>query len=297
MKPKTDKPEIILDELQKVKSWFDQIKITTEGTRFEDILNNFINIVKYKQESSVNDYIKDYGFENYFYSALDALAFIDVYKGLSHYKGSLPKKKLKESLSGPLIPRNEILGDKNVNSRNTFFELEVASKLMLNDIQVIGFDDVNCNFENYRFFFECKRLLSKSNIESNINYAYTQLSRKLKNQNDRGIIALTFDKAYGFEGMLLDTSNFNDIEKKLNELGNIFIKENYPIWRSFNNKQIIGIILFIKFGTVYDKSKILKTEQTCVISLQSDIQINDKELLFRFSKVISKDLQPLYNKA
>lgn len=284
MIPRTEKPEIILKQIQEVDAWFKNNSINTKSTRFEIILDNLDQITK----TSINDFIKKYGFEIYFYTALSAITFIDIFKGFSIYKGSLPKKKLNECLSGPLIPSDEILGDANVNPRNTFFELEIASRMMLCGFKVNGFDDVNLNFEKYKFFIECKRLLSKSNITYNIENAYDQLSKKLSNTNDRGIIALAFDRSYSLNDKLLDSNNFNDINYKLNQIGDVFIRDNAHVWNAFLNLKVIGILLFITFGTVYKEYKILYSNQMCLISLRSDIQVFDKNLLLRLAKIINK---------
>jgi hypothetical protein len=274
--------------LHDVEAWFSSNGIKIRCTRFDLILNNFQQMVR----TSADDYIKKRGFEDYFYTALGAIAFVDIYRGFSTYSGSLPKKKIEESLSGPLIPREEILGDKNVNPRNTFFELEIASRLMRSGFKVTGFNDINLKFEQYRFVVECKRLLSKSNIEYNIKYAYAQLSKKLLNVNDRGIIALTFDRSYSLNDKLLESGNTKDINAKLNQIGDIFIRDNAHVWNNFLNLRVIGIILFINFGAVYQDSKVLYSQQTCLIALRSDIQVADKELLLRFGNMINDS----YNK-
>lgn len=291
----TEKPDAILKYLHEASTWFHKHNIDTNATRFELILNNFGKITSFFKESSINEYINNYGFENYFFSLIDAISFIDVYNGLNKYKGSLPKSKIRESLRGPLIPNDEILGNANVNSRNYFFELEVASKLLLAGIKVNGFNDVNVMFEKNKIFIECKRLLTKSNIGHNISYAFTQLSRKLSDKTDKGIIALSFDKAYNFDDKLLATDSIDEIQRRLNDIGNIFIKDYSHLWINCDNVKIIGIILFITFGTVFDKTKILKTEQTCIISLRSDTHVEDKELLYRFYGILRNYLQPAPN--
>ncbi len=282
----TEKPEIILDNLTEVEKWLIDIKISITGTRFEEILNYFKLIVKYKQETSIENFIKIYGFEIYLYTMNDAISFIDIYKGFSIKKGSLPIKKIRECIKGPLIPRNEILGDANVNSRNIFFELELCSKMIRNGISITGFNDININFEFYNIFIECKRLLSLSNISNNIKIAYEQLSKKLLHKNDRGIIALTFDKAFNLDDKCYEASSLNDIDIQLNNFGNIFMKNHSHCWNSFLNIKIIGIILLIKFPAIFD-GKIINSQQLCVISLRSDTNVSDKNLLHRFAEKLT----------
>jgi hypothetical protein len=282
MIPRTEKPEIILKQLIEVDAWFRKNSINIKSTRFEIILDNLNRITK----TSIDDFIKKDGFENYFFTALSAITFIDIFRGLSTYKGSLPKKKLIECLSGPLIPSEEILGDANVNPRNTFFELEIASRMMRCGFKVNGFDDVNLVFEKHKIFIECKRLLSKSNITHNIRHAYDQLSKKISNKNDRGIIALAIDRSYRLNDKLLDSHNSGDIGRNLNKIGDLFIKDYTHVWNAFLNLKVIGILLFINFGTVFKKTKILYSNQMCFISLRSDIQISDRNVLQRFAKKV-----------
>lgn len=228
-------PELLLNDLTEVKNWLIKIGINVEGTRFDEIYNNLALFVEFKEKCSIKCFIDRYGFESYLYTAIDSVSFIDIYKAFSSLKGSIPVKKIRESLNGPFLPREEIPGDANVNSRNYFFELELASKLILKGIKVEGFDDIIFNFELHKFHIECKRLISGKRVPENIQIAYDQLSKKMSNSNERGIIAFCFDKVFNLDDKIYTAKNFQDISSQLNQVGNRFRVKYSDYWNKLLN--------------------------------------------------------------
>lgn len=199
-------------ELKEVQSWLGSLEIDTAGTRLEEIINNLEWIIeRYNRDPAggISSKPDEIDIEKFWYCMTDAYSFIDVYGALKTLKSHLlPRRKLKEALSGPLLPRAEAPGTENVNSRNIFFELELAARLMRRGIRVTGFEDVQFSFEGYPFCVQCKRLLSKANMKHNIDKAYDQVKKALSDHNNaRGVIALSIEKLWKIDGLVLDVQS------------------------------------------------------------------------------------------
>jgi len=238
----------IYQELGEAQSWLKWLNIKTENTRFEEIIQNVqrINDKFIKDPSSVIS--GDIDIETFWYSLTDAYSIIKVYESMKSLKSDkIPRKKLKDSLHGPLLPNEEVPSKGNVNSRNLFFELELAANLMKSNISVIGFEDVTFAFEGYRFCVQCKRLLSKNNIAHNIKHAYDQLNKPLsEDEKCRGIIALSIEKLFDIDELVLDVENTEQAEELVNKTLDNFRKQYDCYWKNFLNIRFICVILAYK---------------------------------------------------
>lgn len=284
----TYKPEQLKDDLAGVRYWLISNKIKLENSRFEQIYNNFIEIIEYSNQKKINEYVKLYGFDTYLYSSLDAFSYIEIYRALSK-QTNLPQKKLRDKLNeiikGPFLPKDENPLISNVNSRNIFFELELASILLKKGISITDLDDIQFQYDFYNFHIDCKRLISRDKIEYNIKKAYNQLKGKLNNSNDRGIIALCLDKLPKIDDKVFPTNNPNEIQKQLNLIGDIFRNNHQSIWEKFINTKIISVFLFIKFISILNDEKILYSWQIDLIPLcENKLQINEFNLLKRLAE-------------
>ncbi len=227
---------------------------------------------------------------------MDAFAFIEIYKALSK-QNDLPQKKLmdklKESVKGPFLQKNENPLISNVNSRNALFELELAAKISNSGIKLFDLDDIQFEYDSYNFHVECKRLISKDKVEENIEKAYKQLQVKLNDKNDRGIIALSLDKLPKIDNKVFPTDNTERIYEKFNLIGDIFRNQYQKVWSRFIDIRIISIFLFIKFISIQkDNDKnlplYLTSWQIDIIPLcENQLQRNDLYLMERLYKFLS----------
>ena len=159
----------------------------------------------------------------------------------------MPRRKLKEALSGPLLSRNEVPDTENVNSRNIFFELDLAARLMNQGIKVTGFEDVQFDYEGYTFCVQCKRLLSEANIKHNIAKAYDQVQKALSvHKKTRGIIALSIEKLWKIDGLVLDVQSPAEAGMRISHDLDKFRREHSHLWDGFLNINVVGIILSFK---------------------------------------------------
>jgi hypothetical protein len=133
-----------------------------------------------------------------YYALSDGSAFGLIAKQLSSLSSSLlPRRTLRDILSGPLVPKEETLASSD--GRNKFVELELAAYLSSARFELKRFDDVAFEFEGIRYHVECKRPFLEGRLEENIDKAYRQLQKKLAGPNDRGIIAVALDKMLGLD--------------------------------------------------------------------------------------------------
>lgn len=131
------------------------------------------------------------------------------------------------------------------------FQLELASKFLAKGFNVINFDDIQFQYNNRIYLIECKRLLSKRNVVHNINKAYDQLTQKITNDNEYGIIALSIDKLLDIDYKYFQKNSEKEILSELEIISNSFITNNEKYWDRFNNIHIVCIIIFLKFISVY----------------------------------------------
>lgn len=279
--------EKTLQDLSEVKNWLASLGIRTEGTRFDEIYRNVSNIVEYKKNRTIKEFIEDHGFETYLYALNDSLTFIDIYKAFSTIKYSMPVNKLRSAIGGPFIPNDEDAASENVNHRNTLFELQIASILLSKGLEIDKFDDVIFQFENIKFFIECKRLSSTKRVGENIEMAYKQLTKKMNNQNERGIIALSIEKIFDLHDKLYEASSIEQLHKQLSLVGDIFRTKYGLYWEKFMNIKIIGIFLAIRFPAILNNSKIINSRIIDCISLRSDLQKSDRDILYRLVSLLN----------
>jgi len=241
----------LLKDLNIVEKWLKSIGIKTDNTRFEKAKNNFTIIINQFENNDMANINRKINNEEVIETFSTCMDYISIYQNLSKFdKNHLPKSKIKDSLGGPFLKKNEI-GDKGDNhARNISFELEMASILLGSRIKVEGFDDVKFVFNSYKFYIECKRPLSNNNVRDNMNKAYNQLKSKMVDEKDRGIIAISLGNVIGKEENIVDKILISENEiallKREADLVDSYIKKYRNIWHNFNYLKIIGI--FFKFN-------------------------------------------------
>jgi len=242
----------LLKDMKKVQKWLNSIGIKTEDTRFEGAKNNCMIIMNYYENNNIDSINKEMKYEEVNETFSTCIDYISIYRNLSKFdKNHLPKSKIKESLGGPFLKKDEV-GNKGDNyARNILFELEMASLLLVSKIKVEGFDDVKFGFNSYKFYIECKRPLSDSSFKNNMDKAYNQLKNKLQDEKDRGIIAISLDNVIGKEeniiSKILIAENKFALLKREADLVDNFVREHRNIWHNFNYPKIVGIFFRFNF--------------------------------------------------
>lgn len=241
-----------LEDMNKVQKWLESIGIKTDNTRFEKAKNNFTVILNHFENNDMTNINKEMKNEEIIETFSTCMDYISIYSNLSKFdKNHLPKRKIRNSLGGPFLNKDEV-GYKGDNyARNISFELEMASLLLRSKVKVEGFDDVKFAFNSHKFYIECKRPLSNNNIRDNMNKAYNQLKDKLQDEKDRGIIAISLDNVIGKEediiSKILIAKNKIALLEREKDLVDSYIRKYKIIWQNFDCLKIIGIFFVLNF--------------------------------------------------
>ncbi len=252
----------LLKDMNKVQKWLKSIGIETEDTRFEKSKNNCMVIKNYYENNNINNINKEMKYEEINETFSTCMDYISIYRNLSKFdKNHLPKRKIKDSLLGPFLKKDEVGNKGDNHARNILFELEMASLLLGSKIKVEGFDDVKFKFNSYKFYIECKRPLSNNSVKDNMDKAYNQLKNKLKDEKDRGIIAVSLNKVIGKEkniiGKILLAENKPALLYQEANLIDNFVIEHQNIWHSYSHPNIIGIFFRFNFMSFLKEENIL----------------------------------------
>lgn len=241
------------DNLLAVEAWLNSKGILTANTRFEKIKDNVKAIHDSFVANSLDSLIAEKGNEELWFSLLEATPFESIYKAFKELKDhEIPKRKLRDILSGPFLPKEEESGTSSVNNRSFLFELELASKLKLKGINVTGFNDVKFEFESVNFTIECKRIFSDKTVKANIEKAYEQLKKQMSSdEKKRGIIALSIEKVFQTDHLYFEATEA-ETEKRVNQYIDSFIKDNKQYWEKIIDIRIIGIFIFLKFIVIIE---------------------------------------------
>src|ERR1700688_3638482 len=183
------------------RNWFEEINISTTGTRLELIHAYFDELLNPTLPEGANPLGVDATDEDTYYALSDGAGFglikAEMSKLPSH---QLPRSTLRAILKGPLVASKE---DKSSSdSRNKFVELELAAHFSCAGIQILGFDDLKFAFEGHTYLVECKRPFRSATLDDNIEKAYTQLRAKLRNESDRGIVAVAVEKVFDLDSRI-----------------------------------------------------------------------------------------------
>jgi len=252
----------LLKDMNKVQKWLKSIGRKTENTRFEKAKNNCMVIINYYENNNMDNINKEMKYEEINETFSTCIDYISIYRNLSKFdKNHLPKRKIKESLRGPFLEKDEVGNMGDNHARNILFELEMASLLLGSKIKVEGFEDVKFKFNSYKFYIECKRPLSNNSTKYNIDKAYSQLKNKLQDEKDRGIIAISLDSVIGKEeniiSKILIAENKFALLKRETDLVKKFVRKHQNIWHNFNYPKIIGIFFRFNFMSFLKEENIL----------------------------------------
>ncbi len=245
--------EQILTDVRAAREWYESIGIKTNDTRLELIERRICGVIQDISSLSLSREMVVERWDNpdTYYALNDGVAFGRIAREIGKVGPNLlPKKILRNLLEGPLSPLDEVSGDKSVNARNYFTELELAAYFSEKGIPSKGFDDLKFQFQGANFVVECKRLLSPSRVHENMDQACNQLKKNMVTKEHRGLIALAIEKVmeldkkkFVFEGReylgeCLDYEVYKLIEE--------FLKKFKPHWQKFD-RRISGIIFICRF--------------------------------------------------
>jgi hypothetical protein len=236
--------QIIVDVLE-AREWFEEIGISTSGTRLEEI-DRYLHELLNPTDPRANPFSSDPNGPDAYHALSDAAGFGRIalqFKSIS--SSTLPRRALKDALTGSFKLSAEPAGATE-DGRNKFVELEFAAYCLESGVSVIGFDDVRLNFQGYRYIVECKRPLHPGTLEQNVSKAYGQLRSRL-GENDRGIIAVALDKAFGLDGVFQEANTLEDFSNIAVSVAKKFGGSVASLTRTWIDPRVVSIAGVIRF--------------------------------------------------
>jgi hypothetical protein len=235
-------------DVQCARAWYTSIGISTDGTRLELIEERVAALLADLKSEPAEKVVERWSKAETYYALSDGAAFGRIAREITKVGPNLmPKKSLRVLLEGPINPEDEVPGDKSVNARNIFTELELAAYFSEMGIPPTGFGDLRFRFKEVTYSLQCKRLLSTSRVQENVHKAYDQLKGNLTTDDDRGLIALAADKVMRLEGKIYRVENEPDVSSEVYKLTEEFKKTFGPAWAKFIDTRVTGILVIFRF--------------------------------------------------
>ncbi len=258
--------------LEDCNSWMvDQVRINIKETRFEKILSILRIIVDYYEQNKVHELMQQYDEATLFFVLTDATTYIKLFDFFKDKKDhEIPRRKLIESINGPILPWEEVPDKGTDHSRNISFELETAVWFHKSGIKIEDFDDVQFLFDNHSFNVQCKRIHSLKRIADNVAIAVQQISKRMQKGNKmKGIICICIDKYTEKEGWILQANHVDEIGPHLDKLAMDFIRDYRHHWQNLANISILGtaIVVNILASIKQDPFPMLTTCKNTVIDI------------------------------
>lgn len=157
----------------------------------------------------------------------------EILKHSSQLNNEILKEKIKKYIKSNILPSEETIN--NNEAKNIGFELSLTSKFISDGYRADLYKnnpDILVNVDKNRYLIECKRVFSELGIESVVEDGKNQLNRTLKNENDFGIIAISFSRIKTANDMMVFCSDENEARQQMDALFLSFIEKI----KDFGNK-------------------------------------------------------------
>ncbi len=241
----------LLKDLIEFKELIEEFDISTKNSRIDRYIQYFEKIAngetvdpkKIFKNSSDSPCKHNSDWLLYLLRELHELNWI--YKGFKHYKPKGLKNKLEIIISG----RDIAALDKNSVSRDTQFELRIASYFCQSNFEIDLSSETDIILINSKsiYFIECKRITSLKALKERLSDAKEQLLRRIpKGFNKKpyyGMIALDVTKvAFSHNGLVFGVTpehSKKNIQKELIKIRDILENDSEDIFRE--NRNILEI--------------------------------------------------------
>lgn len=110
----------------------------------------------------------------------------------------------------------------------------------------MGFDDVQLEFEGYRYIIECKRPFTDHRFEENLRKAYNQLGKRLKDQKDRAFVAIAIEKMLAIDDAVHEINSTTQA-RSLAEAQMDQLKTRIITNGTTTDMRIVGFVFVVRF--------------------------------------------------
>jgi hypothetical protein len=279
----------LYQDLLEAKVWFRSIRLPTSGNRFSAILSNVGIVSEHYNKSSIQTVLGCRPVAELWISVLDGCDFVDIHKEFRTLNSSqLPRRRLREILSGPLLPHEEDLNGSTIHARSALFELEFAARMRARGIAITGFDDIQFELQGLTVNVQCKRPQSASRLQENIQSACLQISRRIANTGKRGLIALRVDRLLETDTNIWKVADDDQLRVKFKHILDKFLRKHSKEFKLTIDVPIIGIIIDLPFiAEVRARgSLVVRGYETVIYSFCSDStkQVADARVMVKLAE-------------
>lgn len=213
-------------------------------SRFFQLVENVRLINQSYQDNTLESLIQEKGNDILWYSLIDAGTFIEIHNFFKNVSNVdiLPKDKIKASLKGPFFSKDEIKNSQNIYPRNCLFELQSAAFFNKRGATIIGFDDVQFQYDGQIFNVECKRVFTEKKVGANVRKAH----KKLPTETPVNFISISLEKILSTDERMIICADEDELPIIIRGLVSKFIESHKHKWRRlYTNGGIIGLILAV----------------------------------------------------
>src|SRR4030042_5669869 len=271
--------EELAHQLAQAKKWLASIPIPTEENRFGSIVSNVNLIQQYWNKTALDEVLHSHEMQDLWISLLDADSFVTIYKQFSKLKShQLPRQRLKEIVSGPLMPHDETKDGSSIQARNAIYELELAAALQERGVPITRFDDIEFEFDGINVNVQCKRLHSNSQLQYNLERACSQIATRIGSTGKWGLVAIGIDKVSGADKTVWEVPHEAVLIAHASNIVKNFLFSAYRLLRKCVN-QVLGIIVHLRYiGRIKNSEDDLLTrgkETALLFSAAAERQLGD----------------------
>lgn len=241
-------------DVVRARDWYKEIGIPTGGTRLEKIHDFIFYRLTNSDSPEAQELEQSPATTDTFYALSDGHAFGLITRALSadrKLRSHLPRRNLKRILEGPLRLSEETAGVA-ADARNIFLELELAAYMSSAGFRISGFDDLEFEFEGFRYLVECKRPFSERALDRNIEGAYNQLRKKMDGERSRGIVAISVEKVFYLDQKFHHFTSLKDVNSFTLDIAEKFRTRIAKYRSRWIDTRVVGVLAIIRFLTRID---------------------------------------------
>lgn len=282
----------IYDGLIEAKTWFRSIGVLGEACRFNEILSNVKVVRDQYNMQTPPDISLPPPIPELVISLLDAEDYINIHRQFRSLKNhKIPCQRIRAALSGPLLPYNEGVEGQSIHGRSALFELELAARFQCQGLTITGFDDIQLELCGVRINVQCKRPHKISRLQETIQNASSQISKRMGNTANRGLIALRIDRLLGLDSKILKVPDEDSLSKQSGDRLDQFWKEHKRKLKKIIDIRILGIFIDLPFiAEVENRNNlIVRGYESILYPLCSDstLQFTDARLIEKLAEKVT----------
>lgn len=230
------------------KKWLASVPVPTEDNRFSSILTNVNLVQQHWNKPTLDDVLRLHKMHDLWISLLDADSFVTIHEQFSKLRShQLPRQRLKEIVSGPLMPHDEGNDGSSIQARNALFELELAARLQGHGFSITRFDDIEFEFNGVTVNIQCKRLHSASQLKYNLERACSQIAKRIGLPRQWGLVAIGVDKISNADRTVWEVPHEAVLKAHASSLVKNYLSAAGKMLLRNCDIQVLGIIVDLRY--------------------------------------------------